>query len=319
MIDHQAIIIVQVLLAVLAGPTVAARAIDLTPRFETGAEVHYVSRSLIHHYVRVESADVAEKVEVRTEAGMTFKVANVDSNGSATIEWTLRYVAITAEGAIPGIDGLLDYDSREPDRTTSPLAPLLSRLVERPVTVRVDAAGRVIDFQGVATTGGLVGPLGALARGFFSKQAFEQLPLLITSGAPTPVRVRSKWSRKTAVDMPLGVGSLVMDQQLKLKRIDARRRTAAIEMTGTLSKGPAAGPAGLGSALAVDDGTVSGEFIWDFASGQLVSAETQLKLKTTLDTPLGRMKLEQDMSCYVKRSTPKEFALPKRPKRSDGR
>ena len=113
--------------------------------------------------------------------------------------------------------------------------------------------------------------------------------------------------------MPFGVGSIVMDQRFKLKRINARQHTGVIEMTGTLSKAGAKTPAGAGGsasnadpALVVDAGSVTGEYVWDFEAGQLASAETRLELDTELDSPLGRMRLEQDMSSSVKRTNPRE-------------
>jgi len=293
------------------GSPAASRSVDLAPKLEVGAEFHYVSRSLINHEMQVDAADVADKIVVRTESGMVLTVTDVGSNGSVGIAWQLRYVAISADGPIPGIGEMLDYDSRDPGQGSSPLAPMFSRLVGSPVTVRVDAQARVIDFKGL-NTAGLVGPLGALARGFFSREAFEQLPLFVTRGAPSPARLRSKWSGKTTMDMPLGVGSLVMQQDFVVKRISARNRKATIEVKGTVTKGAAKGSSGLGlvpsslvGTLVVDNGTITGEYIWDFAAGRLFSAETQLKLETTLDTPLGRMGLKQDMSCSVKWSAPR--------------
>ena len=300
----------------LSATVAAAANVELAPRFRTGDETHYISRSVINHEVQVDDAGVAESVVVRTEAAMTLTVTDVDSNGSADLVWQLRYLALSTDGAIPGIEEMLDYDSRDPAKAGSPLAPLFSRLIGRPATVRVDALGRVLDFQGVETAG-LIGPLGALARGFFSRQAFEQLPLFVTSGAPSPARRRTTWSKATSVDMPLGAGSLVMDQNFTVKRINARRKTAVIEMKGVVTKGTGTGsgaggavPLSPAQALTVDDGAVAGEFVWDFGAGRLESAETQLKLETALDTPLGRMKLKQGMTSSVRRTNPRDTGSP---------
>ena len=295
----------------LAGP------IDLRPKFEMGAAVEYISRSNIHHTVRVPDADIDEQVLVRTETGMTLTVTEVADDGRAVIEWKLGYIVVSTDAAIPGIEQMLDYDSRKPDQTSSPLAGLLGGLIESPVTVEVDASGKVLAFRGV-TMGGVMDPLGSLAQGFFSREAFEQLPLFVTVGAPSQAKVRSTWSKKTTVPMPLGVGSLEMGQDFVFKRMSPRQRTASIEMTGVISKAaagaslPGLGASNLGDALVVEEGTVAGTYTWDFAAGQLVSAETQVKLKTRLDTPLGRMSLEQDVSAYIERSTPDESERPRR-------
>ncbi len=318
-----------ILLGWFSAATASAAKVDLAPKFLADAENHYISRSVTNHEVRVDAGGVAETVVVRSEAAMTLTVTSVDATGSADLVWRLRYLALSTDGAMPGIGQMLDYDSRDATKAGSPLAPLFSRLIEKPVTVRVDAAGRVLDFKGVDTLG-LPGPLGGLAQGFFSRQAFEQLPLFVTSGAPSPARVRAKWSKTTTVEMPLGVGSLSMEQKFVLKRISARHKTAVIEMKGLITKGTTAGsgaggvvPSSPGQPLVVNDGTVKGEYVWDSGTGRFESAESQLHLETTLDTPLGRMDLKQDMTSSVTRTSLKDMRLPddardRRKKRREG-
>ena len=143
---------VSFLSALVASPTLAGE-IDLAPRFEFGAKVHYISHSVIEHDIRIEPATTADKMSVRTESGMTFEVTRVEPDGSATIEWTLRYMSISATGMIPGIGEMLDYDSRKAQTSSSPLAPMFAGLVNKPVTVRIDALGNVVDFKGFGAGG----------------------------------------------------------------------------------------------------------------------------------------------------------------------
>ncbi len=303
--------------AVWLSLVVAAPAADynLAPRYERGTEVHYISRSTIDHRVQADAAGINERVNVRTEAGMSFAVTEVNTNGNAELRWTLHYLALTANTAVPGIPEMLDYDSRKPDASQSPLASLFARLLERPVTLRVDPAGRVLEFRGFdsgPSSGGLKGmtnPLDSLAATFFTREAFEQLPLFITAQAPTPARPGAKWDRTMTIAMPLGVGSLVMEQQFEFKRANRRSKTANIEMTGTVSKTNAPGAMGsmLGGALNVDQGTMSGQFAWDLMAGQVSSAETQMKMQTSLNSPLGRLQLTQDMTSSIVRLSAKHI------------
>lgn len=308
------------LLAVLAAaPHLSAKPIDLSPKFTAGDETHYVSRSRIRHVVRVDLTGVDETTDVETESGMTLAVMAVDASGVASLEWRLRYVMLTTDGAVPGIDRLLDYDSRDPGAAASPLAPLFAGLIERPVTLRMDRVGTIIDFQGPGSAG-LTGPLAGLTRSFFSRQAFEQLPLFVTAQAPIPAPFRSTWTTRTRLDMPLGVGALEMDQRFKFVRISPLRKTASIQMSGTITKASAKAPGGLGSlpllpgtALAVEDGSVAGQYTWDFEAGRLVAAESTCELKTALDTPVGRMQLEQKMTTFVTSTTLADMDLPPQP------
>jgi hypothetical protein len=107
--------------------------------------------------------------------------------------------------------------------------------------------------------------------------------------------------------MPLGIGSLVLDQDFKIKRISTGNRTATIEVKGSVTKGAPQGALGLGlgllfpgQAFTVIGGELEGEYIWDYSAGRLISAETQLNLDTALDTPLGRMRLKQELSTSVR-------------------
>ncbi len=293
--------------------------VDLSPEFVPGTEVHYVSQGVIHHDVEVDEAGLAEKIVVRTESGMTLAVTSVDEDGSASIEWRLRYLVLSSDGAIPGISQLLDYDSREARGGVSPLALLFGALIDRPVTLRVDASGNVLDYRGPAGATG-IGPLGGLATGFLSRQAFQQLPLFITSGAQPGGRARSKWSTRITMDMPLGVGSLEVEQQFKRKRVSRRHQTAIIEMTGEIaSPGASASPStpqsgrSVAGVLVVEAGRLSGTYVWDLSAGQLASAETRLELETELDSALGRMRLKQVMTAAVVRSSLDALGLPAQP------
>jgi hypothetical protein len=287
-----------------------AASFNLAPKYEKGVEVHYISRSTIHHRVQVDASGLNEDLNVRTEAGMTLSVMQVDADGNAELQWMLHYIALETTAAVPGISEMLDYDSRKPDASRSPMAPLFARLLERPVTLRVNPAGRVLEFSGLdsgASGGGLAGlvnPLDALAKGFFTKEAFEQLPFFITAQAPSPARPKATWSRSTTIPMPLGVGSLVVDQAFRFQRANRRQKTANIEMSGTISKTDAPGAAGalLGRALTVDRGALAGQFVWDLDAGQVITAETRLQIQSTLDSPLGRMQLAQDMLSSLTRS-----------------
>jgi hypothetical protein len=293
------------------GGAAAAAGPDLSPRFELGAKLHYISESVIEHEIRIQGTSSPERITVRTESGMLFEVTDAAADGSVTIDWTLKYLKISATGLIPGIDAALDYDSRTAQASTSPLAPLFGSFVNRPVTVQLDATGRVTDFRGVGAVA-VPGVLEGLLQGFLSREAFEQLPLLVTAGAPKSIRRGTKWARQTSVAMPLGAGSIVMDQKFKVKGIERAAGRVAFSMDGTLTSTAALSPAGGGlsggsPALDIKKGSVEGSFVWDTRDGNLVSAETRLTADTELDSLLGRMRLGQTMSSSVKHVTAEDL------------
>ena len=295
------------------GDAATAGGPDLAPRFELGAKTHYLTQSVIVHEIRIDGAVDPERITVRTKSGMVFAVTDVGADGSVTIDWTLRHLAISASGMIPGIDAALDYDSRAAEASMSPLAPLFAGFVNKPVKVRVDTTGRVIGFQGPGAEA-VPGVLGSTLQGFLSKAAFEQLPLLVTGGAPKSVRHGTKWARQTSVMMPFGAGPIVMNQNFVVRRVHRNAGTVAFDMSGTLKSAAAQTPSssggGLlsgGGVLEVDSGSVEGSFLWDYRDGNLVSAETRLVADTELDSLLGRMRLRQVMSSSVKRVTARQL------------
>ena len=122
---------------------------------------------------------------------------------------------------------------------------------------------------------------------------------------------------RTSVVLPLGVGTLVMDEQFQFKRVNRRQKTAELNMTGTLTKGVSSNRAssllGLDQAFVVERGTVGGQYLWDYHAGQLASAETRLDLASRLDSPLGRMHLRQGMTSAVVRAPPEQVLGPRPP------
>ncbi len=254
--------------------------------------------------------DIDEKASIHTTSEMIIIVDNVNSNGQIAFTWTLNHVAITVDGKIPGIEGKIDYDSRRSKPGDSRISSLFSRIANKPIKVVVDKSGKVVGFNlpGQSTVVNPDDPLASLVRGFASPQAFEQLPMFITSGAPVPAKVRSKWSRKTSLEMPSGVGSLVTDQNFNFSRIRPRQKLAFIKFDGLITKTDApsstASPPSLaliGADLKVNKGTIKGELLWDFVTGQLDSAESEVTLETSLSSLLGQMELTQNMVSTVKR------------------
>ena len=107
--------------------------------------------------------------------------------------------------------------------------------------------------------------------------------------------------------MPLGAGAIAMTQDYKVTRFDPSRGTAALEMRGTLTQGHSNTPTAAGvppqstkNALKVNAGSTQGTYVWNHKLGRLQSAETELKIKTKINTLLGPANLTQEMFSTVK-------------------
>jgi len=292
------------LVAGVAAVGAVGKGISLRPEFVVGQVTEYRSRGTITHQTSMADMPQAEPVRITTESSMQVKVARLRAEGGAEIEWTLRYVVIKTTEAVPGIPMKLDYDSREPDSGQSPLAPMFAALVGRPITVVVDASGRVLSSRSTPA-GGPPGVLGELLGGFFSPEMFEQLPLFITAGAPSPARKNATWNRTLRIPLPLGAGSIDFKAKHKLGKINRRENTALIEIEGDIAKGSAVSSTAQVApdrTMVIHDGRFTGSAEWDTALGQLKSAESRMNLNLTLDTLLGRMDVQQEMISTVERT-----------------
>jgi len=282
-----------------------ADGIDLTPQFELGSETLYVTASTIEHEIQLDTNDPPQKIIVRMETGMSFEATQLHQDKSVTLAWTLQYVTIESDGMIPGIDDHLAYDSRNTTQATSPLAPLFADMVGKPLIIRVDSSGKVLDVAR-SPGGGFINPVGHLPIDFLSRSAFEQLPLLTTVGAPTPARQGARWSKEATAEMPFGAGAIVLLEDFTVKRIDSTRGIATIGMRGKLGRASTHGSAAAGALFDVANGTASGSFVWDFRARRLVSAETSLNMETQLNSPLGPMRMTQKVSSAVTRVVPEQ-------------
>lgn len=305
-----------VLAAGVAEAGAGGKGVSLRPEFVVGQVTEYRSRGTITHRASAADMPPSEPVRITTESGMQVKVARLRAEGGAEIEWTLRYVVIKTTEAVPGIPIKLDYDSREPGSEQSPLAPMFAELVGRPITIEVDASGRVLGSRNTLA-GGPPGVLGDLLGGFFSPEMFEQLPLFITAGAPSPARKNSKWNRTLRIPLPLGVGSIDFNAEHKLSKINRRENAALIAIEGDIAKGSAGGSTAQPApdrTIVIHDGRFTGSAEWDTALGQLKSAESRMSLNLTLDTLLGRMNVQQEMVSIVERTKTSRPDQAKRPK-----
>jgi len=291
-------------LSVVVQPVLAQKkGINLRPDFYMDQTSFYRSRSTINHRAEVEGLDLTNPVTIDTESGMKLRVVKLHPEGGADIEWTLRFITITSSEILPGMTTKLDYDSREPGTENSPLAPIVADLIRNPITITVDATGKVLGFHRQASSGPSGMP-GDLLRGFFSESLFEQLPFFVTANAPSPARRQAHWKQDTSIRLPMGVGSFDLHSSFKIEKFKKKQQQATIAMTGTVTQGPDSSGVAMpapANALVIHQSNYSGSMVWDTYLGQLIGAESKMFLNLTMDTVLGRMKIHQKIISSVER------------------
>ena len=296
-----------VALIIIAGCSTPRRA-DLRPKLKPGCEVHYLVTSRTERTQRIESAPGESPREIQSvythDVGMRLRCREVREDGSAVLDWSLPYVAISMKGRMP-----IEYDSRDPEQADSPLGLMFAQLINQPATVTVDTSGQVTDYVDPASIGG--GPIRYFMASLLSRQAYRLLGLLVIGGAPSDAAVDATWSDVQPVDLPQGLGTMLVTSNYRLEGLTDRGTVAEIVAEGTLSmrepeptddENPAEQP-----RLIINVGEFARKTAWDCSAGQLISSESRSKLSGTAPSPAGTMAIEEATTTSIKRATPQEF------------
>jgi hypothetical protein len=295
-------------LSVLPLATAAASGVDLKPKLSAGTEVHYLmtTRHDVTQKVAAEGDEPAQEMKMvrTTQVGMRLRCTEVKADGSGVFEWSLLYLALSAEGGMP-----MDYDSRDPSQHDSPIAGMVEQILNQPATITVDPAGKVTEYKDPASVGG--GPVRSLMDGLFSKEAFERMSLVSIPGAPTDAAVGATWSQADPVDLPEGLGIMLITSNYKLENAkdDAKTADLAIQATMTMKQpepaadGTPAPPPG----MVINKGESTGKCQWDCKAGQLLTADNHSTLIAKATGGFGKVDFQQIADNTVKRVTAEEF------------
>jgi len=295
------------ILTVLFAPS-GARGAGLKPKLKPGVGIHYVVNLRSDQTWKIESAPGEPPREIKrvseSEVGMRLRCSEVRADGSAVLAWTLLYITMSTEGS-----AAMKYDSRDPAQADSPEAYLLEQIINQPATVTIDATGEVLEYKDPPSLGG--GPIRELMSPVFTEEAFENLGLFLTRGAPADAAVGSVWSQTQSRDLPDGRGSTLVNSDYKLDGLEDDGKTARITVDGTVAMnkpkpaedGGAAAPPG----MVIDKGTHKGVGRWDCAAGQAISGDFSGTVTGTIRGSFGSADFETIRTGKIKRTMPEEF------------
>ncbi|MCP4592326.1 MAG: hypothetical protein GY842_16460 [bacterium] len=297
-------IITLTILSAFAVP-VAADPVDLKPKLEPGMELHYLltSGEEAVRTFQTEEGQPPRKIPStgQREVGMRLRCVGKNADGSATLEWTLLYLSVTAEGAQP-----MSFDSRDPAQMDSPEGMILSQIVSAPATVTVDANGHLTEYKDPASIGG--GPIREFMRELLSDDAFKQLGFLVTRAAPEDSTVGTTWTEVVPEDLDYGLGTMLITSNHKVAEIDDSAKTAEIETQGKLAmkapEPPKEGSPPPSASMTIDEGSFTRKNQWDWAAGQLVSAKGGSTFVGTAAGSWGSMHIEKKTHSAFTRVTP---------------
>ncbi len=283
-----------VALALVASWSTAQAETELRWKFKTGEKSNFEMKMEMTQETK--AGDMPFTVKISQLMDMTWEVAEVAADGSATMNQTIDRVRM--EMTLPQ-GPAIKYDTESPDKApgTEMLAKMFDAMVGKPFVLRVTPLGTVEDFKAPA---GMLEALKnspmAQAGGMFSEDGLKQM--ISQSMLPLPEKAVSEgttWEKKAEVQTP-PFGKQMTTTEYKFVGPQDRdgKKLDRIDVALDMKIEPAEGAE---AKLTLKDNEASGEVFWDNAGGKPV--ESNINSKMTFTLAVGGMTIEQSVTTKV--------------------
>lgn len=282
---------------------------DLRPRFTPGQELYYKQTMQTTQKAQIgagEGQTSVEELKFKTELGYRFRTIGLKPDKSAVVEWTLAYFVLESDP--PRVP---KYDSRSAEFANPMLAGAFGQVIDKPATLTITPEGRVTEVKGFNESA-VAGPAKSMIRNTFSEQSMQQLPILMTANAACPAAVGSSWTRHNEYDMGAAMGTMLVDSEFRLDKVNDAEKLAEIECQATMKLKEV--PAGEGAEqtpplMKINKGELTARLFWDLAKGELARAETTTEMVMEMQNPMGGATISQTAAQQFVRTTRAEFGL----------
>ena len=183
--------------------------------------------------------------------------------------------------------------------------------IDKPATLTIAPDGKVIDVKGFEAPAS-ADPRQSVADNVFSEQHLKQLPILRTAGVVHPTPLGSIWTEHNEYEMARAMGTMLVDSEYKLDKVNDGKKLAEIECRGTMKLKEV--PAGEGAEqtpplMKINKGELTARLFWDLAKGELARAETTTEMVMERQTPMGGVTISQAATQQIVRTIRAEFGL----------
>lgn len=254
---------------------------DLRPKFHAGQELFYRLTEAGDNTSRLSDGRNAPRNQHLTfhnEIGFAIKVRGVGPDGGATLELRVAYLRFRFQSS----RAVFERDTRAPEtfKQGEPgPGPEFLQIVNWPITILVDAEGKVQRVEGADNLLAALGDGRLRMEPWLSADALRRLPLFVAAGANVPAAVGHVWQDhfETGRYGAGPSGAMAVDTTYTLSKIDEGARTAeiAIVHVPTLKETLAAQTQPEQKRPAPEfTADWKGTVRWDLAAGQCASAST---------------------------------------------
>jgi hypothetical protein len=213
----------------------------------------------------------------RQEGRLARRVLGVDEGG-VTLAFTIERLRLLVSSGVESMH--FDSEAGDNPERANPLSEAVKAVVGRPVTVRVDKAGKLVSVEGNGEAEGDPGKpessRAQIIKGVLGASVIRDLwkPLYGIEKRNPDSRVGDRWTTEsTTIDPSLGTFGLTLRHELKEVREGVARieTIAEVEFTGAAGKGAA--------RTTLAESAAVGEAEWDVMRGTLKHWTTSQEMK----------------------------------------
>ncbi len=285
--------VILTILVLLSSSTAHAAADKLDLKFHLEKGKSYKLLITIEQNIVVWIGGAEQETKHTLGIGQTFKVTDVDEEGTATLEVTFGPMSMKLEGST----GTIEYNSDDPPDSIEEV-PLAARafalMVGRTFTMKMTPEGRVLEIKGMDKIfEAIFKSLGlpddpmkdtvadGLRRQFGEDAMKEMLESAMAVCPDRPVGTGESWSAKMALTKTL---PMIMEQTWTLTARNDGVATVKVEATIKPNKDAPAAKMGPATVTYTLKGSEKGTYKLDETTGWLIEGDMTLELSGEITT-----------------------------------
>lgn len=289
--------VVMVALLWQGGAAQAAEPVNLRPKLTEGRESRFEvwgkRDSTVTMSAQGESQTMSNTLESTSE--IVWRVDRVNADGSAVCRMIYQWFAMSISDS-EGNTYAVDTRTGTADEAVRPLLDIFNAVINQPLTVNIDARGRISSLQGVdAIAAALNDPESAPKEKDFLNTARQ---LAIMEGAPESCSIGDSWAN--AFDSSHDMGTLKYDMRYQLDAVQEMEAIPVAVVSGTGRVTLEVDRSDLPDDANIDvrqrEGTAESQVVFDLDRGEVVGRNSTTRTAVNVSfSPIPEITISQEM------------------------